>query len=359
MSFILTLIKNNNRKKSIFYSLSYPLCYVSIEKRQRDNAAFSSAITLFVTGDNNDVNLVHLKSMRGEFVDLNYYAKEISVDILNEAFPWMNPCIEDDEADILSALTRYIDELKKIPKADQDTTKILTFIKDHNWEGIDDCWGKDKLNDIIESLTDGATNGKADFIILHCYIPKKMAKATKIMVHWVDGFHCASAYNGASICSVNPSADESLTLSAHKYFQNTDLRRKHVNIQVELKVVYNIDSDLKAFGEEMIILSRIVQLSGERQKAHTVKECAKSVILELNRALVEQSGFLLGDSNDWGLPEALLKMFPHAKYPNPHEAQTVFNESRVLSPEDSRVVAGSTRVVNINDVANVSIEKLV
>ena len=76
--------------------------------------------------------------MRGEFVDLNYYAKEISVDILNEAFPWMNPCIEDDEADILSALTCYIDKLKKIPVVDQDTTKILTFINDQNWENIDD-----------------------------------------------------------------------------------------------------------------------------------------------------------------------------------------------------------------------------
>ena len=320
-----------------------------------EGSIYYCAITSFAP--DNDPDSVPLKSMRGERMDTKYYAKPISVDILNKAVRWLNSQ-STDSVDIPSALDKYLFELKKIPLlADQGVSELLKFIRDHDWSSVYFLWGQDELSRINLRTSDKTDD--EEYMFLRRYVHENLAKATKVMVHWSDGIHRASSYDGASTCSLPPKAHESLKIPIQKYFRNREMKEKHDRMPVQVHFFYgNVDStNLTGLGESMIELSKTVQMSAGRQKPHSVREYAKSVLLDLKKSLEGGGpGFLLGNDNEIGLGKTLSSTFPMANYANPREAQAVLVQSQVLPESEAAVLALYVSVNKPWDVSEVFIQ---
>ena len=333
-----------------------------------DASQYFCALTSFST--TYDVSAVPLKSNLGLEMNQQYYAKPISVCILNEAVRCLNPQ-HTNESTIESALDKYLVELSKIPSVRDGESELLNFIKHHlsshphpsrteeHVQKIKDAgvlWGQDELKKINLGTSNKCDDEECTF--LRRFIHENLAKVTKVIVHFSDGLHRATSYDGASSCSLPPQADKSLYSCMTEYSQDLKKREKHDTTVVNVKFLFDDNSDnLIAFGEEMLELSKKSQSTSGRQKEHSKREHAKLLLLDLKKVLDKKSyGFLLGEDNESGLPKALSLDFPFAKLPNNVGAEGLLKESFLYSDEHAHSIIFSDQVSKNQHVSKVYIQ---
>ena len=152
-----------------------------------------------------------------------YYVTKITPKILEDAIAWMRgksaketPNHQQErngsitsEIVLFNLIHEYMGLLDDVPVASDNDEELKEFIDEHEWGGVTDLW-------------DHSVAGDKHFH--RRFIQENLAKATKVMVHWVDGLHRISAYDGATTGTPPPQADEALRNVTNAYSINSAIQ---------------------------------------------------------------------------------------------------------------------------------------
>jgi len=231
--------------------------YVSVA-----NGLVVAVVTSFREGADEQPGSIPMTSVKRPQQNTSpYSAIPLTVEILKEAIAFLkgNSGVQQDDAmtvtTVEEGLGHYIKLLEETVPSDMDADKLMTFIEEREWPA--DSWG---LNELPER--------SGDAYFLQRYIHENLARATKIMVHIVDGIHRMTATDLTLIGYRRKGDNSPATQTAIDEYRQR-LPHKNKTINMKFCTPNSIDDTLV---RKMKCISAGTQKMACSQKNHDIRD---------------------------------------------------------------------------------------